>query len=425
MNKHIRGSWFWTLFCVLAILGLKVGLEIASDGTVRTAEADEIRSDMNADGFVDLEDVKIFSDEYLDASWAEVDWCAWLKDPWYYDDDMDEAGDDEDEHEEEEEKKGKESKEGDDEDVVDLSELLAFIAEYFNCDEIPPTEPPVDPLAVVNANNNPVRLVWGPSGNLYVTDSKVRSVFIYDSSLVVTGEIKNLNRPLGIAVDGVGNIYVGLDGSDMVEVYAPNGVKFRQFGKGLIKMPNDLALDNEGRVYVADSESDTVWIFGVNGGVIKSISSTGNDGGEFDFCAAVAVGYYLDPTTGLEMGELYVADQGNYLVKVFDLDGYFLRSFGGEVRSGMMGTNWKWKGKFVKAQSVIIDALGRVHVSDSYMNKVQILDAVSGAYLSSYGVAGIGPGKIEAPLDIAVNSLGQVAVANYGNARIEIIFTMP
>ncbi len=431
MSRQIRRRWLWTLLCVLAVIGLKVGLEVGSDGTVKTAKADELRSDMNADGVVDLKDVKIFSDEYLEKDWDEVDWCAWLKYPWYYDDDMDEDEDEEDKEEGEKEgKKGKERKEDDgeedEEDVVDLSELLAFIAEYFNCDQTPPTEPPSDPLAVVNANNHPVRVAWGPSGKLYVTDSEVGSVFIYDSSFIVVGEIKNLSNPLGVVVDSAGNIYVGLDGSDMVEVYAPDGVKFSQFGKGLIRMPNDLALDNEGRVYVADSKSDTVWIFGANGGVIKGLSSTENDEMKFDFPAAVEVGYYLDAGTGLEVGELYVVDQGNYLIKVFDLDANYLRSFGGEVRKGgMMGTTWYWKGKFVKAQSLIVDALGRVHVADSYMNNVQILDGETGAFIDSYGVAGNGRRQIDAPLDIAINALAQVAVANYGNARAEIIYTMP
>ncbi len=62
-------------------------------------------------------------------------------------------------------------------------------------------------------------------------------------------------------------------------------------------------------------------------------------------------------------------------VEVFDLDGNFLRSFGGNVieEGGMMGSKWVWHGKFVKVQSLAMDSNGYLHALDTYMNNVQIL----------------------------------------------------
>jgi hypothetical protein len=79
----------------------------------------------------------------------------------------------------------------------------------------------------------------------------------------------------------------------------------------------------------------------------------------------------------------------------------------------------------VKAQSLLVDKYARVHACDSYMSIVQILDPDTGSYVDSYGSFGKGTGELNLPLDIAIDDLGRVAVANSGNGRIEIIYTVP
>jgi hypothetical protein len=117
-------------------------------------------------------------------------------------------------------------------------------------------------------------------------------------------------------------------------------------------------------------------------------------------------------------------------VKVFDLQGNLLRSFGGFVeKGGMMGTTWYWEGKFVSLQSlaVVMDGQGNplLHALDVYMNKVQILDANNGTYLNHYGEFGTGAGQLKLPLDIIINYSGDVIVANADNKRVEIIYSIP
>ena len=114
---------------------------------------------------------------------------------------------------------------------------------------------------------------------------------------------------------------------------------------------------------------------------------------------------------------------GHSLVKVFDLEGNFLRSFGGIVSQGM--GSWKWQGKFVKLQSLAVDSYGRLHAADCFMNSVQILDSQTGAYIDSYGMFGQEPGQLNLPLDIAIDGYGNVIVTNNGNKRVEIIYTVP
>lgn len=274
------------------------------------------------------------------------------------------------------------------------------------------------PLAVKNANHRPTRLALGPNGNLYVSDAKVGSVFIYDANLQVTGELKDLDSPVGVAVNSAGFIYIGNSRLGRVEKYNPQGQRIAAIGQGMIRMPTDLTLDQAGNLFVADPDSNVVWVFKPDGTALKPIRKG-------DLKSPMAVEIAFNPN-GSGQQELYVADKGNYLVKVFDLQGNLLQSFGGfPTKGGMMGTTWTWKGKFVQIQSLAMDAQRRLHVLDIYMNRVQILNPVTGAYIADYGQYGSEPGQLKVPQDIIINHAGDVIVAKSDNKRVEVIYTVP
>jgi hypothetical protein len=276
-------------------------------------------------------------------------------------------------------------------------------------------------LALKHANDYPTRLAVGPDGKVYVSDPKVGSVFIYDENLVVTGELKGLDSPVGVAVDSSGSIYVGDAVGGNVKKYNFEGKFVTTIGEGMIRIPTDLTLDLDGNLYVADSQSNIVWVFKSDGTLLRTLRRYG-----LESPMAVEIAYHYDPTTNLPIGELFVADKGNYLVKVFDLQGNLLRSFGGfPTKGGMMGTTWYWEGKFISLQSLAVDAQGNLHALDIYMNKIQILNPVTGAYISDYGEYGTGVGQLKLPLDIVINNWGEVIVANADNKRVEVIYTIP
>jgi hypothetical protein len=277
-----------------------------------------------------------------------------------------------------------------------------------------------NPLAVNHANNYPTRLALGPNGQLFVSDPKVKSVFIYDANLQLKGELKGLYSPLGVAVDSAGFIYVGNAGIGNVEKYNSQGKLVATIGQGMIRAPTDLALDWDGNLYVADSNSSLVWVFKPDGALLRTIRKGG-----LKSPMAVEIAYY-DDGTGQMIGEVFVADKGNYLVKVFDLQGNLKRSFGGfPAKGGMMGTTWYWKGKFISLQSLAVDAQGDLHALDIYMNRIQILDPSDGTYISDYGEHGTGAGQLKLPLDIIINNGGDVIVANSDNKKVEVIYTVP
>jgi DNA-binding beta-propeller fold protein YncE len=324
-------------------------------------------SDLNSDGVVDVNDLAIFSQDELGQDWQTVDWCAWLEGPYRH---------------------GKH-----------VRQLLDFIDAYFRCSE-------EDPLVIRNANGFPTRVAWAPDAQkLYVSDARIGSVFVYDSVLQLLGEMRVGGKPLGVAVDLNGNVFVGNDASDDVTVYNPDGIPLTSFGGETLGMPNDLAFDASGKLYVADSQHKRVWIFDPASG--ENLGHIG--AGQLRFPVSLAI-------SGTE---LFVADQSNFQVKVFDLQGNLLRSLGTKVSQGSLG--YKWKGKFIRVQGLAIDSLGRLHVLDSHMGRIQILNAANGGYIAYYGTHGSDPGELDLPLDIDLNSFGETAVANTRNQRVELL----
>lgn len=487
---------FWKLLFIVALLVAfelnPWGSLISLDSHPRVAQAgkkDWDKSDMNGDGVVDQQDLRLFSQELGlvdETEWTDEQWCQYI--------------------------------ESHPKKKANYTQLFAFISDYYECETTPPPitaptlsnptvseinlpsatigatiatdggDPPIrergtvwnttgspvtenslaeggtdlgafshvrtdftnldvgtrvyfrgyavndsgigyspqgsfvvpDPLTVTHANNYPVRLALGPNDQLFVSDPKVKSIFIYDTIIPnqppqPTRELKGLYSPLGVAVDSAGFIYVGNAGIGNVEKYTPQGKLVATIGQGLIRAPVDLTLDWDNNLYVADSKSSVVWVFQPDGTLLRTLRNGG-----LKSPMAVEIAYYNDGTGPI--GELFVADKGNYLVKVFDLQGNLLRSLGGfPTKGGMMGTTWYWKSKFISLQSLAVDAQGNLHALDIYMNKIQILDPVTGVYIADYGEYGTGAGQLKLPLDIIINNAGDVIVANFDNRRVEVL----
>jgi DNA-binding beta-propeller fold protein YncE len=271
-------------------------------------------------------------------------------------------------------------------------------------------------LALLHALTYPTRLAEGPTGRVYVSDARRGSLFVFNAELTPIGELKGISTPLGVAAAPDGTVYVGSRAGRTVLVFDATGGAQRTVGAGALEMPNDLALDRAGNLYVADSTAHRVQVFSPDGTLRRTIGAAGSGVGQLLFPAAVTVAY---PPAHPD-GELYVADQRNGRVAIFDLQGTWARALGGPM--GTFGS--AWQGRFSRIQALGVDGLGRVHAVDSYQNVVQVLDGDTGAFVSSYGSYGSGDGNVLLPLGIAILHDGRVVVADSENHRLEALRTL-
>lgn len=209
---------------------------------------------------------------------------------------------------------------------------------------------------------SPVAVALGPKNRIYVADSYLARVFVYDTDGRPTASIAlpNLRRPAGLAYDALGN-----------------------------------------HLYVADSAAHRIWIFSGDGKPLRAIGQRGTGDGEFNFPTHVAV----DRT-----GNLYVTDALNFRVQAFDIDGQFMRYFGRHGDSS---------GDFARPKGVAIDSEGHIYVVDALFDAVQIFDR-RGRYLLTFGERGIRPGQFWLPGGLFIDGGDRIYVADAYNQRIQI-----
>jgi hypothetical protein len=361
-------------------------------------------SDLNRDTMVAADDLFIFSYNFLGLNSETVDWCAFYEATTS-----------------EERFLGKMTHFY----LKRFKLLLGFLADEFGCVSTP------NLLAVKNRPKSLARIAHDIdyTGNYYISDARVGSVFIYDTSRRLFGELKNLDKPLGVAIDSQGYLLVGNSGRHNIEVYDPaNGDLLATFGEGLVQMPTAITIGPNDDIYVTDSKAHKVWVFESSYVHVRTIGMPGKGEGQLKFPTDTEI--ITREEDGTFIQEVYIADQRNHRIQVFSLDGTYSRAIGPSLALSSYCINYGWycpkniQGTFNRLKALDTDADGRLHVLDMFEAKVIIIDPVSGALIGSYGAWGEGIGLLRVPLDILTTDWGEAFVTDNGSGELEI-FTIP
>ena len=255
-------------------------------------------------------------------------------------------------------------------------------------------------------------------GRVYVSDTAQRMVALFDipgQRFVKIGDADDLGKlvvPMGLDVDGKGNLYVVDNGAKLVQVYDPEGKHLRTLlaGGKYFSRPSGIAVDAEGsRIYVVDtggvgSDEHRVRVFdAVSGKHLLDIGKRGTEPGELNLPRDVTIG---------PDGLLYVVDGGNFRVQVFRPDGTFVRVFGGIGRQG---------GQFSRPKEAATDAEGNVYVVDTAFGNFQIFNP-DGKLLLSVGTRSErdGMAKYMLPSGIAIDGDGRVYVVDQYFRKVDV-----
>lgn len=252
-------------------------------------------------------------------------------------------------------------------------------------------------------------------GRVFVGDTVARQVAVFDFPRKRYYEFGNqglgrLAKPLGMAADRMGRVYVCDGTSKRVMIYNLDGTFISAVGGGdYLERPTGVAVNADGsRIYVVDtggveSENHRVRVFDQAGTHLFDIGTRGNGPGEFNLPLMAA-------TDG--KGRLYVTDTGNFRVQIFSPDGKAVKSFGEAGR---------FPGQFSHPKGITVDYEGKIFVVDTSFANFQIFNH-EGRVLMHIGERDEsgGAGNFILPSDIAVDVDGRVYVVDQFFRKVDV-----
>jgi DNA-binding beta-propeller fold protein YncE len=213
-------------------------------------------------------------------------------------------------------------------------------------------------------------------------------------------------EPMGIAVsDDGGRIYVAnFRGS----VFSFDFTKQEFFKIADLGRPVGLDLDTAGNLYIVEQLNKQISVYDPQGNKLRSFTDP-----RIERPTGIAIDHNL--------GRIYLADTGRsalrsetkqgHNVKVFNMDGELI----GQIGKG----RGQGEGEFLFPTYVSVDAEGSIYVTDTLNSRVQVFDP-AGNYLRKYGERGNAWGMFDKPKGVAVDSFGNVYVADSGWSNVQI-----
>jgi len=218
-----------------------------------------------------------------------------------------------------------------------------------------------------------------------------------------------------------GNIYVPDTGNNRIQIfdaassaYVGTFGSYGTSGNDKFSCPNGIAISPvNGDFYVVDRCNHRVQVYDSTlslAGYKATLGETGvigSDGTHFSWPRDVAVD---------ASGNIYVADNSNQRIQKCTLSGSSgtCTTFAGET--GVRGNDFD---HLHNPRGVTVDSAGRVYVADQSNNRIQVFDS-SGAYLTSIGQSsGNRTGQLRNPSGVALDSAGNLYVADRENHRIQ------
>ena len=291
--------------------------------------------------------------------------------------------------------------------------------------------------------NNPGGMALDSSGNLYIADSDHHRIRKVDTSGIITtfagaGErgysgdggpavSAKLAWPRGVAVDGAGNLYIADAGNHRVRRVNSQGI-ITTVSKG---SPTGVVVDASGNLYIADSSYNRIRRLDTSG-TLTTIAGTGSQGFSGDGGPAVEAELRVPNDLTVDAsGNLYIADTWNRRIRKVDSSGTITT-----VAGAGLGVNSGGYGPATEAvlswpEGVAVDGSGNLYIPDATPGRIKRVDTsgtlttIAGTGVSGFNGDG-GPAiqaQLHRPLRVAVDSSGNVYIADSRNDRIRILST--
>ena len=197
-------------------------------------------------------------------------------------------------------------------------------------------------------------------------------------------------------------IYV-VDTTGRVQVFDSNGnfARMWKIPEQDNGTPTAIIHTLDGRIVIPDTHNSRILEYTPEGKLLSQWGSYGSGTNEFIYPTGIALS---------KEGTYFISEYGENAERVHVFDD----SHKYQHHWGSLGDE---PGNFSRAMDIAINSNGQVLVADTTNHRIQIFDQ-DGTLHSTFGSSGTEPGKLKFPYDIAVTKEDTVVICEYGNNRI-------
>ncbi len=301
--------------------------------------------------------------------------------------------------------------------------------------------------------NNPRGVAVDAAGNIYIGDTsnfRVRKVMPSGIISTIAGTgiqtssgdggpavNANLSFPEGLALDSAGDLYIAdyaretirkINALGIISTVAGNGLN--NFGgdggpatSAALAEPQSVSVDPAGNLYIADFQNHRVRVVNPAGTITTFAGQIllGNNGPATRALLAQPYHVAFDGS-----GDMYIADIANNMIRKVSAAG-IITTYAGTGARGFSGDGGPATSALLsQPEGVAVDASGNVYYSDTPNNRVRkitpggIISTIAGTGACTFSGDG-GPASsaaLCAPRGLAVNSGGNLYIADYNNSRV-------
>jgi len=302
----------------------------------------------------------------------------------------------------------------------------------------------------------PSGVAFDSSGNTYIADSsnnRIRKVFLNGTIITFAGNgtggysgdggpatSAQLRYPTGVAVDSSGNVFIADANNNRVRKVFPNGTIVTIAGNGTAGYSGDggpatsaelydpfgVAVDSSGNVFIADSSNNRIREVFLNGTIV-TFAGNGTAGYSGDGGPATSAQLYFPYGVAVDSsGNVFIADTYNNRIREVFLNGT-ITTFAGNGTHGYSGDGGPATSAELHIPSgMAVDSSGNLFIADQGNNRIRevflngTIVTIAGNGTAGYSGNG-GPAtsaKLNSPTGVAIDSSGNIYIADTYNMVI-------